>query len=213
MGTSSWPPDILTEADEFRVAGGADRRLNACIGTQVPSDLAWSWYASGFGRAATYLAQQLETDEKFRCWIDELVYPIVFLYRHHFEMILKRIATEARVIQEQVRQPPSGHDIIDLWEDARTRTEAVFGDRCDLSQNEIVSRLFKSFGKIDPVGQALRYPVSNKGKKHLAEKSLINIKEFALVADRLIRYLAELADRLESEQEFRGISVWNDDAQ
>jgi hypothetical protein len=67
---------------------GTDSSRNACI---APWD-ADSAYTTGFRRAAFRLAIDVCDTETHQ---DTLIYPIVYLYRHHVELVLKAIITSA----------------------------------------------------------------------------------------------------------------------
>ena len=67
-------------------SGDDDWHNNACLNE-------WSrdhgaTYAAGYRRAAELLIEHIDTKGRDQ---DVLVYPVVFLYRHHVELALKRI--------------------------------------------------------------------------------------------------------------------------
>ena len=73
---------------------------NACIGF---TDSEWPLYARGYKRAADILVMHVNecaTDQ------DSLVYPILFLYRQHFELRLKHLIQDAcRILDEEFVVP------------------------------------------------------------------------------------------------------------
>ncbi len=72
---------------------------------------------------------------------DFLVYPIVYLYRHHVELILKAIVGIAaalldRELTEADRKALGGHALGRLWDIARPLLNPV----CALVPNSLISR-------------------------------------------------------------------------
>ena len=71
--------DVLFRSDEENLSA------NACVNwVGSPEEL----YSEGYLMAARSLAQQVCTTHDDQ---DFLVYPVVYLYRHHIELLLKRL--------------------------------------------------------------------------------------------------------------------------
>jgi hypothetical protein len=67
---------------------GTDWQANACV-NGIDDSMA---YQDGYRRAARHLAEYVCETERGQ---DYLVYPIVYLYRHHIELTLKSIISVA----------------------------------------------------------------------------------------------------------------------
>lgn len=151
------------------------------------------WYSEGFRSAARRLVDELVTDGQTAAFpIDTVVYPIVFLYRHHFELFLKLLIRDCKLAQGEIGSFPKGHKLTPLWQEFRTLAEKLF-PKADWSQNSTAEALFKELDAVDPIGQAARYPQSTAGDKSFHDKPLLNVEHFANTADRLSKYLEAIA--------------------
>jgi len=161
-------------------------------------------YADGYRSAASILVKQIlaiRNSPEMR--INSAVYPIIYLYRHNFELLLKFIVVECRR-ELNIRKSICGHRLLDIWKEALPLIEKVFQDQeIDLSQNEHVTRLLQEFDRLDSNGEAARYPNSLKGERHFEELDWINVRHFACIAEGLSAYLDAIAELVEIEKEIR----------
>jgi hypothetical protein len=166
-----------------------------------------SAYSNGFRRAARHLAEQACDSGKDQ---DYLVYPIVYLYRHHVELLLKviievAVALLGRELLERELKAIGRHDLVDLWNTARPLLNPV----CDLARNppfppddiEGIDSYIQQIHEHDPDGQRFRYATSkikNAGPRRLPlarapslspELKVINIRVFAVAMEQLADYL------------------------
>ena len=174
-------------------------------------------YTSGFRRAGSRLAQHVcETgsDQDF------LVYPIVYLYRHHVELILKAIVGIAaalldRELTETDRKALGGHALGRLWDIARPLLNPV----CALVPNSPfpdddllgIDLYIRQLHEHDPKGESFRYATTKPkrgggrgitaGTPSLSPNlKLVNIRAFAAAMEKLADYL-------------EGIEAWFGDLQ
>lgn len=194
---------------------GEDFEANACISHWIEVDYV---YTSGFRRAGSRLAQHVcETgsDQDF------LVYPIVYLYRHHVELILKAIvgigaALLDRELTETDHKALGGHGLSRLWDIARPMLNPV----CALVPNppfpdddlEGIDSYIRQLHEHDPDGQRFRYATTKirqngshkgtptRGPSLSPDLKSVNIRAFAAAMEKL-------ADCLE------GIEGWFGDLQ
>ncbi len=124
--------------------------------------------------------------------VDTVVYPIVFLYRHYFELMLKRLIRSARAALGERATSPDHHKLSNLWATARNLVETAHPDG-DWVQNAIVTRLFEELDTLDPNSEESRFPVRRKGGASFADVPLLHVRHFALTAERLADYLEDLA--------------------
>ena len=105
---------------------GADCQANACVNGGIEEE--W-FYRKGYRRAALQLA-------KFACEAGReknfLVYPIVYLYRHHIELTLKSIIDSAAFVidytlTEKDLDTLGRHDLAKLWNLARPMLNPACG--------------------------------------------------------------------------------------
>ncbi len=104
---------------------GTDWQANACVNTIDPAMA----YQDGYRRAALRLAE-------FVCEAgqgqDFLVYPIVYLYRHHIELTLKSIINAAAFVidytlTEKDLDTLGRHDLAKLWNLAKPMLNPACG--------------------------------------------------------------------------------------
>ena len=183
---------------------GEDFEANACISHWIEVDYV---YTSGFRRAGSRLAQHVcETgsDQDF------LVYPIVYLYRHHVELILKAIVGIAaalldRELTETDHKALGGHGLSRLWDIARPMLNPV----CALVPNppfpdddlEGIDSYIRQLHEHDPDGQRFRYATTKvrrngshkgaptRGPSLSPDLKLVNIRAFAAAMEKLADYL------------------------
>lgn len=196
MTDERWPPRLLEPSDHFIDGKQPDFHLNACIGQQLPDELGVQYYSDGFRSAARRLVEDLMEKSDVHLMVDVVVYPVVFLYRHHLELLLKLLIVAGRRFLSESDDQPFGHCLDKLWMTARPSMERCFDD-ADWSQNDIVTSLMAELSALDPNGEAARYPESNKGTKHFQELTLLNVRHFADVAERLSEYLSAVVDVIE----------------
>jgi hypothetical protein len=194
-----WPRlgDVLfTHGDDWH---------NACIGWTHGQ---WSAYAEGYKRAAEILVQHVveaQRDHNF------LIYPIVFLYRQAIEISLKHLIWTGCQLVDRRQSIPAHHRLVPLWQQCRAIIEQVWpgGPKQDL---DAVSEVMDQFEARAPVSTVFRYPFTKEGRASLPANGLINIPNFAEVANRVISLLdgcacgfsEYLQSKWEMEREFSG---------
>lgn len=210
MTSRQWPPPLLHLRDKLIDTGQPDFQMNACIGRQLPSDRATHYYSEGFRLAARHMAVNIvEADNSLELPIDVVVYPVIFLYRHHFELQLKLIIRASRAYLREPGVLPNTHRLDTLWGIARPLVEKALKE-LDWGQNRHVTRLLTELSSIDPNGEAARYDKSHNGEKHFKDLWIINIRHFAEVSERLGDYLEHILDAIEITHQQR--CEWEYDA-
>lgn len=178
---------------------GEDWQANACI---AQWDADWT-YSNGFRRAAERLADHVcetGTDQ------DVLIYPIVYLYRHHVELVLKAIIKSAsgvldRELSEQDLKTLGRHSLWELWQTARPLLDPV----CERADNQPfpavdlngVDFYIRQIHAHDPDGQRFRYgTIKAKGARRFGfrpslspELKHVNVKVLAAAMQKLADYL------------------------
>src|SRR6266540_5497986 len=99
---------------------GEDWQLNACLNYGVDH---WHMYASGYRRAAEILTDYVRQNHRDQ---DVLIFPVLFLWRHHLELQLKGIARRATHLLGKDWNPTSDHDLSQLFAAAEAVFEACF---------------------------------------------------------------------------------------
>ncbi|MGI4831598.1 MAG: hypothetical protein ACRYFU_25960 [Janthinobacterium lividum] len=195
---------------------GTDSESNACI-SGIDNVMA---YQDGYRRAALHLAQYVCKERQGQ---DFLVYPIVYLYRHHIELTLKSIVRTAcfltdRTLTKKEHYPLDHHDLAMLWNLAKPLLNPV----CELGGSpalpaedlEGIDSYITQLHNHDPDGQRFRYALAKS--KYVKGKQIsslpdglkhINIKEFAIALEKLADYLDGIdmwfGDLIDAKLEFQ----------
>ncbi len=178
---------------------GEDWQSNACI---AQWDADWA-YSNGYRRAAERLAAYVCEAGDGQ---DVLIYPVVYLYRHHVELVLKAIIKSAsgllnRELTEQDLKTLGRHALRGLWQTARPLLNPV----CDRADNppfpvadlEGVDSYIRQIHEHDPDGLRFRYgTLKAKGASQSGFRSslnprlkLVNVRVFAAAMEKLADYL------------------------
>lgn len=153
-------------------------------------------YTEGYRRGARLLVEHVmehHRDQNF------LVYPIIFLYRHHIELALKSLILHApylidRPLTESEKQHLGRHRLDLLWQDLKPMLSAIgkasgWGE-LDAANIEGIDDYIRQLSEVDPDSFSFRYTHSKKGTPSLpAELGLINLRHFAEMLERLANFL------------------------
>ncbi|MES3034920.1 MAG: hypothetical protein V4813_13055 [Gemmatimonadota bacterium] len=165
---------------------GPNPHLNACVG--YGSDQ-WRIYASGYRRAAERLTQHVCNTHRDQ---DALIFPVLFLWRHHFELQLKATIRQASYLLRREAPPIGSHGLSTLWNSARLLLDEVyreFGERLPQTELKSLEKALRQLGATDPKSMVFRYPEDLNGSPHLAEVRHINYElieaEMSEISDAL----------------------------
>lgn len=199
-----WPckGDVLFEQTE-------DWWYNAFIGGVWNR---WPVYAAGYKQGADVLVQHVIETRSSR---ESLVCPIVFLYRHSFEIALKHLILLGRRImgregkhipntpvsqKEFLKKLFHEHSLSRLWEKCRPVIEHVFPND-SRKDEDAVGGILKQFDDKDPLGQVFRYPADTQGKPFFSDTEQINVSHLADVANRVWNFLDSCWDGFDNSYE------------
>jgi hypothetical protein len=202
----------LPKSSESLFSGGSgDERLNAFVRPLGNSDLAWLLYLEGYEIAAEASRRYLAENHYER---DKMLFPIVFLYRHQFELCLKAIIVFGHRLFTESFTFPASHDLVSLWSQARILMERRWGRAPELDAAESQIKEMDSF---DHLSFAYRYPVERDGKtdshperdpnaftqpsEHASRFDLVHIDHFCKVARKLSKFLGTCASGLLSDSD------------
>jgi hypothetical protein len=175
---------------------------NACLNVTGNGDT--YAYKAGYRRGAEILIDyvcQHGRDQDF------LVYPIIFLYRHHVELMLKRIIRQVPYLidghfTEKQREHLEKHRLDLLWEDLRgmlpALCKAAGWDEADV-QVAGIDNYVRQLSQLDADSFSFRYSHSKKGKQSLPKNlKNINLRHFGDLMKRLADYLYGLDEAVSS---------------
>jgi hypothetical protein len=178
---------------------GADWQTNACV-NGFDESIA---YQDGYRRAALHLAEYVCDTERGQ---EFLVYPIVYLYRHHIELTLKSIIHVSFFLidhtpTEKDIDTLGRHDLAKLWDLAKPLLNPIceLGGSPALPVDDLdgIDSYIQQLHKHDPDGQRFRYSRTKaKGRTarlpSLPGLKYVNIREFSTALEKLADYLEGL---------------------
>lgn len=170
-----WPDDT----SHVFVPGEPSRRV-----AWIPNSAAqWHCYAHGYKEAAERL---------YESWLsisdDNLIFPLVFLYRHYVELRLKELLQSSEQLLGLPQGWQSDHDIAKLWSHLESYLVEIFPDESEIDlQNS--ARLLRELAEGDPFSFHFRYPESKKGKEHLKDLERLDVVSFVDAIRKLSAFL------------------------
>jgi hypothetical protein len=136
-------------------------------------------FARGYHAAATALARSFLAQTGYR---DYEGYPVVFLYRHAFELYLKNIIYWAARLNAFAGTPTfdaklqNTHRLTDLAKVASALLAALFpDDQLTIGVNPQMVKLSGEFDEIDPISYAYRYPIDTRGNPSTPNHQVVDI--------------------------------------
>jgi len=132
-------------------------------------------YTEGYRRAADILIRHIDETARDQ---DFLVYPVVFLYRHHIEMQIKQVTGLACQLlrDDDLRDNDKvTHNQNSLWETAR-KAILLADDRLTPSDFMRVSAVVKALNEAGLRATAFRYARTREGGRSLEGIHYINTR-------------------------------------
>lgn len=171
-----------------------DCHNNACLNVTWGDDQVG--YTEGYRRGARLLVEHVMENARDQ---DYLVYPVIFLYRHHIELALKNIIMRApflieRSLTDTENKHLGKHRLDLLWQDLRPMFAAICKAAgwaaLDPADIEGIEDYIAQLSALDPDSYSFRYTRSKKGERSLPpDVKRINLRHFAETIERLADYL------------------------
>jgi len=141
--------------------------------------------------------------------IDHSALPILFLYRHSFELYLKAIVFKAAILSISEAELGSAlprlwkvHSLLALVEMAKP-VLAARTSRPLTSSGELEQEIIELAGKIDEVDResySFRYPVTSQGQASLPTHFLTNVFVFSEEVERVLDSVVQFCRSLDEER-------------
>lgn len=126
----------------------------------------------GYHLAADILVEKAEDQEVLA---RNLIYPIVFNYRHSIELALKwLIAEHGKIID--VNEIFNTHNIGEIWPHCR-RLTLKFNKGADITSLDALEKLILEFSEMDASSFSFRYAKTNKGVEIRIKSNAITLSE------------------------------------
>lgn len=167
-------------------------QTNACLNFQP--DMSHG-YIYGYKKAADSLVKGIS---KERTEIDYLIYPIVFLYRHHIELQLKNLLELNILLHGSEEKVPTDHKIKNLWPRVKGYYRKINNSN---NQKEIkfIDKIIDELCTIDPESMNFRYSKMKDGKLPNKHLSRINVEVFSSVVGKVSDALETFEYQLNAE--------------
>jgi hypothetical protein len=172
--------------------GGGDWQFNAEV--NYPHD-AHELMTEGYLRAGQRLMESISANPQ---GVDFMVYPMVYLHRHWFELRLKNIIDQGRQLLQEGAGYPQGHKLQNLWPLARQILEKVWSESDRPPEFDLINRAVADFENFDSDSQSFRYPIDSKGNKSLQGLSQINLQHFFQKMEEISGFLDGAASGISS---------------
>ena len=189
------------------LASDSDWHNNACLNYMSDHGTA---YTEGYRRAADILIRHIDETARDQ---DFLVYPVVFLYRHHIELQIKQVTGLARRLLGDIDTHGGDkvtHNLNSLWEVAR-RLILQADDTLGPSHFRRVSDVVRALNESDLRATGFRYAHTAEGGPSLEGIHYINTRRFgeqmAAASDDLdgidtgLRYLLDLENEMRGHED------------
>jgi hypothetical protein len=173
----SWP-----EPGDSLLTAGVNPRTEALLGADPDWIIA---YALSFKEAADIIVLQVESGSTSP---DAVNYPVVFLYRHYLELILKGLIRVGRSLTYEPAAFPITHQLSKLWAEFRPLIEDVY-PQGDKVYTDTVEHCVLEMDTIDGGGDASRYGEDRTGQPTFPKELLINLTNLRDVMNRVSGFL------------------------
>ncbi|AMQ54573.1 TPA: hypothetical protein RVD67_003982 [Escherichia coli] len=156
------------------LASDSDWHNNACLNYMPDHGTA---YTEGYRRAADILINHIDESGRDQ---DFLVYPVLFLYRHHLELLIKQIIGLALALAEDPdkhQYKKDDHNLNNLWPVAQKLILEV-DDSYRPSDFRLVKEVVKALHQADERATDFRYARRNDGTRSLEGIHYVNTRWF-----------------------------------
>lgn len=156
------------------LASDSDWHNNACLNYMPDHGTA---YTEGYRRAADILIGHIDASGRDQ---DFLVYPVLFLYRHHIELLIKQIIGLALALAEDPdkhQYKKDDHNLNTLWALAQKLLLEV-DDSYRSSDFRLIKAVVKELHNADMRATDFRYARRNDGTRSLEGIHYVNTRRF-----------------------------------
>ena len=152
----------------------------------------WSHLIQGYGEAAGTLIEQAMAGDAPH---DLVVYPIVMLYRHHIELLIKHLYLLTGLeLGEDTNYKVRWHDLTSLWLVVRERLPRV-PEMGAIENVKVIDLVVGSYSEADERATTFRYPDEVQRLRLPAGEGRINLGHFRRIV-------------LDASQELQACQTW-----
>lgn len=136
-----------------------------------PTSVNFISYADSYKEAADELVKSA-AGSKVKS--DTLIFPILYLYRHHIELQMKFIIRTWRRLPQEEAPDYKHHRLRDLWQECRSIIEKAFPEE-ENRDVEVVENVVHELAESDPGSFTFRYPVDKDDEPTIEESQSIDL--------------------------------------
>jgi len=156
----------------------------------------WGLYADGFLHAADRIVESWAGQP----WEDELIYPILALYRHHLELQLKLVIRSSPGFTDELREwLYRTHELDKLW----NKLEEVYPESHSWASRECTGACaepLKELSEHDPKSMAAHYPVDRQERQTLEQLRAIDLRILKRGVHKISHYLGTIIESIHLER-------------
>lgn len=200
------PPfyNIPKESKEWTNSGS---QYNACLNFLPEMSYGYiEGYRSAGEILADYVTDKFSEEDGYRGGaLDMLVYPILFLYRHHLEIRFKGIIKVGKQLLNQSGDYSNEHGLTKLWIESETIIKSIYAQHNEnitaLDDDfEFITHMVADLESKDPSHDAFRYWEGSKKNgrvKSVENIAYVDIKIYQQNMKQATNFLDEIADRFD----------------
>lgn len=167
----------------------------------------WNKFAVSYKLAAEAIAEKINSEKSE---IDLLIYPLVFLYRHYFELRIKEILINSGEFDNTKDLLKFDHNLTENWEKCKERFTLMKQGGLDIQGTseenlECVDQVLKEIDLHDKRSDAFRYPYNTKEKPTLTRLNKIDISNFLSSINSSISVLEEITSMMSATIDFKDL--------
>lgn len=161
----------------------------------------WDKYAMSYKLAGETIANKIKNDKSD---IDYLVYPLVYLYRHYFELRIKEILVTSQGFSEEKIEIPFNHDLKLAWKTCVIQIKKI-RPKVLISELKNVEKVLDDFHKYDQGSFSFRYPIDKKEKATLNSLNYIDVTLFLEAINSSVYFLENISPLISATIDFKDI--------
>lgn len=164
----------------------------------------WCLYTAGFKPGVEILLESVKPTYE----VNTVIFPILLLYRHYVEISLKEAIGYGRYLDEQSKPLTGGHNLQNLWEEARKSIEKHIAETIKAEELDRIEVLIHEIHSIDPSSEGSHYPFVKKKKEKVQHVPFplntppINLDELSIKTKKVFYFLDKATNYLAVAQDF-----------
>jgi len=168
--------------------------MNSCLNYDFDMT---ATYAQGFKVMAQIGVEAIRINGSHQ---DTLVYPIVFNFRHHVELLLKIALKYGYNFLDRKQGVPKSHDLDLLWKDLNgvlIEVKMKTSEFPDASELKNAKRIINELARLDPEGESFRYAKKKSGESSIDQNlTNLNLESFSEAVEKLSNFLESVGSHL-----------------